>query len=209
MSFAHAGGGDAMFLEHWHPSKRVVLPFDVLHLGRTDVNWFGCDQQGRDMMAKYCIENGWRGPARKHSPEAAARAGPIVERVQVPGYEPSSFQLPFVRRAHECGGRHAEAAQAENARASPARAEGISRAPGHEPTRAEIEAAKAAAAEAQERAAQAGQGRSTVAAATKSRRAGIVALRGRGVLRGLPASLNVHQPRLRSAGTGTYHGRSR
>ena len=104
VSFTHAGGADAFFLEHWHPSKRVVLPFDILHLGRTDMNWFGCDQQGRDMMAKYCIENGWRGAARKHSPEAAARAGPIVERVQVPGYEPSSFELPFVRRAQRMRG---------------------------------------------------------------------------------------------------------
>ena len=44
VSFTPRGGGDAFFLEHWHPSKRVVLPFDVLHLGRTDMNWFGCDQ---------------------------------------------------------------------------------------------------------------------------------------------------------------------
>ncbi len=105
VSFSHAGGGDARFLEHWHPSKRTVLPFDVLHLGRTDVNWFGTSQEARDMMARFCIENGWRGAARKHSPEAAKRAPEIIERVQVPGYPTSTFELPFVRRTRQLRGR--------------------------------------------------------------------------------------------------------
>lgn len=99
VSFTHAGGGDAYFMEHWSPANRVVLPFDVLHIGKTDMNWFGCDQEGQDMMAKFCRDNGWRAASRKHTAESAARAGPIVDRVEVPGYEPSSYELPFVRRA--------------------------------------------------------------------------------------------------------------
>jgi hypothetical protein len=105
VSFTHAGGGDAFFLGHWDAAHRTVLPFDVLHLGRTDMNWFGTDQAGRDMMARYVRENGWKGAARKHTQESAARAPEIVERVQVPGYEPSGFELPFVRRARQMRGQ--------------------------------------------------------------------------------------------------------
>ncbi len=104
-TFTHAGGGDAFFMEHWPPSHRTVLPFDVLHLGHTDTNWFGTSQEARDMMARFVRENGWRGAARKHSPEAAKRAPEIVERVQVPGYAPSNFELPFVRRTRQLRGR--------------------------------------------------------------------------------------------------------
>ncbi len=104
VSFTHAGGGDAFFLTHWPASHRVVLPFDVLHLGKTDMNWFGIDQSGQDMMARFVHENGWRGAQRKHTPEAARRAPDIVERVQVPGYPPSNFELPFVRRAKQLRG---------------------------------------------------------------------------------------------------------
>jgi hypothetical protein len=105
VSFAHAGGGDAAFLNHWAPGDRVVLPFDVLHLGRTDCNWFGTDQEGRDMMARFVHENGWRAAMRKHSEEAVKRATEPVHRVEVPGYEPSTFELPFVRRAKQARGQ--------------------------------------------------------------------------------------------------------
>ena len=104
VSFAHAGGGDAMFLEHWHPSKRAVLPFDVLHLGKTDRHWFGLDEEGQDMMARFCYENGWRGAMRKHSQEAVKRAPEVIHRVEVPGYPKSDFELPFVRRANRSRG---------------------------------------------------------------------------------------------------------
>jgi len=105
VSFAHAGGGDAYFMEHWPPSHRTVLPLGVLHLGRTDTNWFGMSQEARDMMARFCRENGWRGAARKHSEESAARAPQVVERVQVPGYPVSTFKMPFVRRTKQLRGR--------------------------------------------------------------------------------------------------------
>lgn len=99
VSFGHAGGGDAYMVEHWNPANRVVLPFDVLHLGPTDSHWFGTDQAGIDMMARFVHENGWRGAMRKHGPDAVKRAETPVHRVEVPGYPKSTYELPFVRRA--------------------------------------------------------------------------------------------------------------
>lgn len=99
VSFSHAGGGDAAFIMHWTPLTRKVLPIDVLHLGQTDVNWFGTDQQGRDMMARFVRENGWRNAVRKHSEESASRSPEVIHRVDVPGYGISDFELPFVKRA--------------------------------------------------------------------------------------------------------------
>jgi hypothetical protein len=98
VSFTHAGGGDAAFMNHWPPSHRTVLALDVLHLGPTDRHWFGTSQEARDMMARFVRENGWWRAARKHTEESAARAPEIVERVQVPGYPKSDYELPFVRR---------------------------------------------------------------------------------------------------------------
>lgn len=98
VSFTHAGGCDAAFMDLFHPAKRRVLPFDVLHLGPRDTNWFGTSSQARDTMQAYIIRNGW---ARSHphvDRSACLRVPDIDERVQVPGYEPSSFELPFVRR---------------------------------------------------------------------------------------------------------------
>jgi hypothetical protein len=99
VSFAHAGGGDAAFMYHWPRSKHVMLPLEVLHLGKVDQNWFGTDPAGRDMMAAFVHRNGWRRAAANLDPTAVERVGEIVERVEVPGYPVSSFELPFVRRA--------------------------------------------------------------------------------------------------------------
>lgn len=99
VSFGHAGGSDAAFMSHWPRNKWVVLPVDCLHLGPVDRNWFGCDPAGRDMMARFVTENGWRRAAQGLGPAAALRAPEPVHRVEVPGYEPSDFELPFVRRA--------------------------------------------------------------------------------------------------------------
>ena len=90
VSFAHAGGGDAYFLEHWPPGARTILPIEVLHLGPRDTHWFGANDAGRATMSAFMGRNGWpRGP---HLPEPAP--GPIVDRVAIPGYPPSSFRLP-------------------------------------------------------------------------------------------------------------------
>ncbi len=105
VSFSHAGGGDAWYMEHWHPGNRIVLPFDVLHLGPIDTHWFGTDQAGKDLMAKFVRQNGWHRATQKHSQESASRAPEIVERVKVPGYEPTGYELPFVKRAKRAAGR--------------------------------------------------------------------------------------------------------
>lgn len=101
VSFSHAGGGDAYFMTHWNAAHRMVLPFDVLHLGRTGVNWFGTNQRDRDMMGAFVHRYGWRGAMAKHDPGTVNRVPEIVERVEVPGYEPTGYELPFVRRAKQ------------------------------------------------------------------------------------------------------------
>lgn len=103
VSFAHAGGGDARFMDLFHPNDRFVLAIDCLHFGVPDRHWFGTDQSAIDMMARFVTENGWYRAKMKHSAESVARAGEVVERVQVPGYEPSNYELPFVRNAKARG----------------------------------------------------------------------------------------------------------
>jgi hypothetical protein len=99
VSFAHAGGCDDYFMRLFPADRRVVLPVQVLHLGPCDTNWFGADPEGRDMMARYVTENGWLRAMQQHAPEAAQRAAPPPRRVEVPGYEPTGYELPFERRA--------------------------------------------------------------------------------------------------------------
>ncbi len=99
VSFAHAGGGDAYFCQLW--PKRVVLPFDVLHLGPRDTNWFGTDEAARQVMTAFVLRNGWRRARPNIDPSVAEAVGEIVERVDVPGYAPSGYELPFVRRAQQ------------------------------------------------------------------------------------------------------------
>jgi hypothetical protein len=99
VTFSHAGGGDAYFMTHWPRHKLCVLPMEVLHLGDNDRNWFGVDPEGQDLMAAFVIRNGWTRAAAKHDARAIERVGEIVERVEVPGYDPTGFELPFVARA--------------------------------------------------------------------------------------------------------------
>ncbi len=101
VSFAHAGGGDAAFLDSFPPSKRKLLPLEVLHLGERDRNWFGVDEGGRKIMDAFMVWNGWSRArtCRKIDPKVVEEVGEIRERVDVPGYGVSSFELPFVRRA--------------------------------------------------------------------------------------------------------------
>lgn len=99
VSFAHAGGGDAAFMGLWPKSRHAMLPMDVLHLGPRDTHWFGVDQEGKDMMSAFVVRNGWERRNPRVDRTAVDRVGAIVERVEVPGYAPSSFELPFVRKA--------------------------------------------------------------------------------------------------------------
>lgn len=98
VSFGHAGGGDAYMMEHWPNSRRKVLPIDVLHLGKVDLNWMGTDPEGRDLMARFVHENQWRRGMKNFDAAAVARAGELPGRVEVPGYPPSNYELPFVKR---------------------------------------------------------------------------------------------------------------
>lgn len=99
VSFAHAAGGDAYFLAHWPRPNRKRLPLEVLHLGKPDRNWFGVDDEGRALMAKYVHRYGWHRGMKHFPSEAAELAGELPGRIEVPGYAPSSFELPFERRA--------------------------------------------------------------------------------------------------------------
>lgn len=99
VSFAHAGGSDAYFLSHWPHQDTTILPFEVLHLGPKDRHWFGTSPEARDTMAAFVTRNGWGRGDPTLDRTAVERVGEIVERVEVPGYAPSGYELPFVERA--------------------------------------------------------------------------------------------------------------
>lgn len=99
VTFAHAGGGDAYFMDLFPRDKRRVLPIDVLHLGERDRSWFGTSPEAREVMKAFVVRNGWTRGRRDIDPRVIDRVGDFPERVQVPGYEPSDYDLPFTRRA--------------------------------------------------------------------------------------------------------------
>ncbi len=101
VSYPHGGGCDHFYMTHWPTSKMTVLPFDVLHLGVPDRHWFGADEEGKALMARYVTENQWRRAMMGLDPEVAARAGELPGRLVIPGYEPSQHVLPFERRAEQ------------------------------------------------------------------------------------------------------------
>jgi len=98
VTFAHAGGGDAYFVSHWPGNRRVNLGITVLHLGQCATNWFGTDAESRDIMSAFRVRNEWM-RAGIADPSANNRVGAIVERVRVPGYAETGYELPFVQRA--------------------------------------------------------------------------------------------------------------
>jgi hypothetical protein len=99
VSYPHAGGSDDFFLRHWPRKDHVILPVEVLHLGRNDVNWYGCDPDSRALMAKYVTENNWRRAIKNFAPDEVERAGELPARIEVPGYEPTGHLLGFEARA--------------------------------------------------------------------------------------------------------------
>lgn len=101
VSFAHAGGGDAAFMQHWRRNDWIMLPCDVLHLGPVDLNWMGVDDEARKLMAKYVYQNGWRRGMANFTPDDVEQAGELPGRINVPGYPESTFELPFERRAKQ------------------------------------------------------------------------------------------------------------
>jgi hypothetical protein len=70
----------------------------VLHLGPKDSHWFGTGPEAQDMMRAFIVRNGWAPSHPGVDLSADNRVGPLVERVEVPGYPPSNFELPFVMR---------------------------------------------------------------------------------------------------------------
>lgn len=103
VNFPHAGGGDAFLLDRFKQARApiVMLPTYVLHLGPVDTNWFGADPEGRDMMAAYVHRMGWTRAMRTADPTAVDRVPETPDRVDVPGYETSSYVMPFERRARQ------------------------------------------------------------------------------------------------------------
>lgn len=111
VTFAHAGGADAYFITHWQSPWRQSLKADVLHLGPKDTNWFGrasarlddlpndAARERKDVMDAFIHRNGWEATHPQADRTASQRVGRIVERVRVPGYPESNYELPFVRRA--------------------------------------------------------------------------------------------------------------
>jgi len=89
VTLAHAGGGDGFFQSRWPKERKVWLPFEVLHLGVCDCNWYGRTTQRlsgeppqfspEKMMGLYDL---WR--TRRNAP-AHERYG---DRVDVPGHHP-------------------------------------------------------------------------------------------------------------------------
>ncbi len=67
----HAATGDAHFEGHWPANRKTHLPFEVLHLGPRDVNWFGRASERIDGQAvpvdeaeadRLFREHGWHRP---------------------------------------------------------------------------------------------------------------------------------------------------
>ena len=99
MTFAHAGGADGYFQSRWPRAAIARMPFDVLHLGPRDANWFGrvsprvddtpvddeqVVEQRREDMRKYMTEKGWLGMG-------VGKKDKVDEHVDVPGATPQGF----------------------------------------------------------------------------------------------------------------------
>lgn len=101
VSFPHAGGGDSYFMELFKPRNRSVLGIDCLHLGPPFSNWYGTDPGGRRLMAKFSHKYKLIPGMRRNPITLADGAGELVERVEVPGYKPSTYEIGVVRQAKQ------------------------------------------------------------------------------------------------------------
>lgn len=94
LKFVHAGGGDGYFQSRWPPHLKTYMPFEVLHLGPKDTNWFGRVSERADgtiddrayvnqaEMERYLRYKGWRRP---HT------VAEFQEKVDVPGAPETGF----------------------------------------------------------------------------------------------------------------------
>lgn len=74
LRFIHAGGGDGYFQSRWPQDRKRYMPFEVLHLGPKDTNWFGRVSERMDgtidnnaynnqaNMERYLRFKGWHRP---------------------------------------------------------------------------------------------------------------------------------------------------
>lgn len=97
VTFNHAGGGDGYFQSRWDYSEKIYLPFNVLHLGPRDTNWFGRhsdrvdgqviegQEESRRTMNEFLGFKGWK-PGMPLIEE-------FQEHVEVEGHRPSGFIL--------------------------------------------------------------------------------------------------------------------
>jgi hypothetical protein len=96
ISFGHAGGGDSFFQSKWNKQNRIKLPFDVLHLGPRDSNWYGRTTERTDGIQLQEVNErkkklellhkrkGWCGHKRD-------RSIPNTDRINVPGFDESNY----------------------------------------------------------------------------------------------------------------------
>jgi len=71
IDYTHAGGGDDVFQKRWPANRKLRPPFEVLHLGPCDANWFGrvtprldgatieAASERRRTMQTYLRSKGW------------------------------------------------------------------------------------------------------------------------------------------------------
>ncbi len=97
VTFTHAGGGDGYFQSRWSPGDKRYVPFQVLHLGPRDANWFGRVSRRADggpiegamdrskVMNEYLGYKGWKAGLQQ--------VDEFEEHVQVDGHVPTGFKL--------------------------------------------------------------------------------------------------------------------
>lgn len=97
VSFTHAGGCDSYFQNLWPASNKIRLPWNVLHLGPRDRNWFGrtsprMDDSAIPQVGERLTElnnlhghNGWNRKRQVTVPE-------FKDRIIVPGYPVSTYK---------------------------------------------------------------------------------------------------------------------
>lgn len=108
VTFAHAGSGDAHFVELWARELLNPLPFTCLHIGPSATNWFQRvsprldgepvehQTENAKMMARYLKWSEW-GPSWSGL-NVPIDDQPLVNRVDVPGYAPSDYEAPHIRQ---------------------------------------------------------------------------------------------------------------
>lgn len=90
-TFRHAGGCDSYFHDLWPKQKWTRLPFNVLHLGPRDVNWFGRASGRIDGLVLTDTERNATDCKRLRVFHGWDSSGPQpdghVDRVEIPGFK--------------------------------------------------------------------------------------------------------------------------